>query len=300
MEQKKSRLLRMTLKGGEARVFLCDTTEMAQQARDMHNASNTCTAAMGRMLAAISIMGVGLKSEGDRITATINGGGPAGPICGVAGPDGVVKVTVEHPEVELPLKPNGKLDVGGALGKDGQLTVMRSFSYGEPYVGRVQLVSGEIAEDFAMYYLESEQTPSLCALGTLVGETVLSAGGILIQAMPGCSDELLDALEIRAELFGSISQLLQEMTLEELAYACFRGLDPEVLEEIPLTLQCDCSRDYIERVLLSMGEKEIRELIRTQHGCEVTCHFCRRHYVFTGEELEALLEQAKNEEEAEA
>ena len=118
----------MTLKGGEARVFLCDTTEMAQQARDMHNASNTCTAAMGRMLAAISIMGVGLKSEGDRITATINGGGPAGPICGVAGPDGVVKVTVEHPEVELPLKPNGKLDVGGALGKDGQLTVMRSFS----------------------------------------------------------------------------------------------------------------------------------------------------------------------------
>ena len=292
MEQKKSRLLRMTLKGGEARVFLCDTTEMAQQARDMHNASNTCTAAMGRMLAAISIMGVGLKSEGDRITATINGGGPAGPICGVAGPDGVVKVTVEHPEVELPLKPNGKLDVGGALGKDGQLTVMRSFSYGEPYVGRVQLVSGEIAEDFAMYYLESEQTPSLCALGTLVGDTVLSAGGILIQAMPGCSDELLDALEIRAELFGSISQLLQEMTLEELAYACFRGLDPEVLEEIPLTLKCDCSRDYIERVLLSMGEAELRDLIDKQDGCEVTCHFCRRRYAFTGGELRALLAEA--------
>lgn len=296
MEQKKSRLLRMTLKGGEARVFLCDTTEMAQQARDMHNASNTCTAAMGRMLAAAAIMGAGLKSEGDRITATINGGGPAGPICAVAAPNGVVKVTVENPQVELPLKKNGKLDVGGALGKDGHLTIMRSFNYGEPYVGRVELVSGEIAEDFAMYYLESEQIPTLCALGTLVGEQVLSAGGILIQAMPGCSEELLDALEVRAELFGAISQLLQEMQLEELAYACFRDLEPEVLEEIPLTLRCDCSREYIERVLLSMGEKEIRDLIRTENGCEVTCHFCRSHYSFTGEELEQLLEQAKEEE----
>lgn len=298
MEQKKSRLLRMTLKGGEARVFLCDTTQMAQQARDIHHASNTCTAAMGRMLAAAAIMGVGLKSEGDRITATINGGGPAGTLCAVAGPDGAVKVTIENPEVELPLKPNGKLDVGGALGKDGQLTIMRSFGYGEPYVGRVALVSGEIAEDFAMYYLESEQTPSLCALGTLVGEQVLSAGGILIQAMPGCSDELLDALEVRAELFGSISQLLEEMTLEDLAYACFRDLNPEVLEEIPLTLHCDCSRAYIERVLLSMGEKEMEDLIRTQNGCEVTCHFCRSSYAFTGDELRALLAQAQTNGDA--
>ena len=297
MEQKKSRLLRMTLKGGEARVFLCDTTEMTQKARDQHNASNTCSAALGRMIAAASIMGAGLKSEGDRVTATINGGGPAGAICAVAGPDGKIKVTIDNPEVELPLKKNGKLDVGGALGKDGQLTIMRSFGYGEPYVGRVELVSGEIAEDFAMYYLESEQTPSLCALGTLVGEQILSAGGILIQAMPGCSEELLDALEVRAELFGAISQLLQDMALEELAYACFRGLDPEVLEEIPLTLQCDCSHEYIERVLLSMGEKEIRDLIQTQNGCEVTCHFCRKHYTFTGEELEQLIVQGKEEQE---
>ena len=297
MEQKKSRLLRMTLMGGQARVFLCDTTEMAQQARDIHNASNTCTAALGRMIAAASIMGTGLKSEGDRITATINGGGPAGTLCAVAGPDGAVKVTIDNPQVELPLKKNGKLDVGGALGKDGNLTVMRSFNYGEPYVGRVELVSGEIAEDFAMYYLESEQTPALCALGTLVGERVLSAGGLLVQAMPGCSDELLDALEVRAELFSAISQLLQEMELEELAYACFRGLEPEVLEEIPLTLRCDCSHEYIERVLLSMGEKEIRDLIRTQNGCEVTCHFCRSTYAFTGDELEKLIEQAKAEEE---
>jgi len=297
MEQKKSRLLRMTLKGGEARVFLCDTTEMAQKAREIHHASNTCSAALGRMLAAVSIMGTSLKSEGDRVTATINGGGPAGTLCAVAGPDGKVKVTIDNPEVELPLKKNGKLDVGGALGKEGQLTIMRSFNYGEPYVGRVELVSGEIAEDFAMYYLESEQIPALCALGTLVGENIISAGGILIQAMPGCSDELLDALEVRAELFGAISQLLDEMSLEELAYACFRDLDPEVLEEIPLSLYCDCSHEYIERVLISMGENEIRDLINTQNGCEITCHFCRSQYQFTGEELEALIEQAKAADE---
>ena len=297
MEQKKARLLRMTLMGGQARVFLCDVTQMAQQARDLHNASNTCSAAMGRMIAAASIMGAGLKSEGDRITATINGGGPEGPMCAVAGPDGRVKVTIEHPEIELLRKPNGKLDVGGALGKDGQLTIMRSFGYGEPYIGRVNLVSGEVAEDFAMYYLESEQTPSLCALGTLVGEEIVAAGGILIQAMPGCSDELLDALEIRAELFSAISQMLQEMALEEIAYACFRGLEPEVLEEIPLQLRCDCSKEYIERVLLSMGEEEIRDLIRTQNGCGVSCHFCRSQYTFTGEELEALLKQGMEKDE---
>lgn len=297
MEKKKSRLLRLTLMGGQARVFLCDTTEMAQQARDIHHASNTCSAAMGRMIAATAIMGAGLKSEGDRITTTINGGGPAGPMCAVAGPDGVVKVTVEHPEIELALKPNGKLDVGGVLGKDGHLTVMRSFAYGEPYVGRVALVSGEVAEDFAMYYLESEQIPTLCALGTLVGEEIISAGGLLVQAMPGCSEELLDALEIRAELFGAISQLLQEMTLEEIVSGCFRGLEPEIMEEIPLKLHCDCSREYIERVLLSMGESEIRDMIAKQNGCEVSCHFCRSSYAFTGEELENLIAQASADED---
>lgn len=297
-ESGKSRLLRLTLMGGQARVFLCDTTQMAQQARDIHNASNTCSAAMGRMIAGTAIMGANLKSEGDRVTVTINGGGPAGPICAVAGPDGRVKVTVEHPEVELKLKPNGKLDVGGALGKDGQLTVMRSYGFGEPYIGRVNLVSGEIAEDFAMYYLESEQTPSLCALGMLVGDEILSAGGILIQAMPGCSEELLNALEIRAELFSAISQMLREMTLEEIVSGCFRGLEPEILEEIPLTLTCDCSREYIERVLLSMGREEIRDMIEKQGGCEVSCHFCRRSYAFTGGELERLIETSDGGEQA--
>lgn len=296
-ENRASRMLRLTLGGGQARVFLCDTTQMAQQARDIHHASNTCSAAMGRMIAAAAIMGANLKSEDDRITLTINGGGPAGPLCAVAGPNGTVKVTVEHPEVELPLKANGKLDVGGAVGKDGQLTVMRSSGFGEPYVGRVALVSGEIAEDMAMYYLESEQTPSLCALGTLVSENVVAAGGILIQVMPGCTEELLSQLEIRAELFSAISQMLSEMTLEQIVEGCFRGLDPQILEAMPLALQCDCFRPYIERVLLSMGEKELRDLIATQGGCEVTCHFCRKQYAFTGDELSELIRQAQQQDD---
>ena len=295
MENGQGRLLRLTLKGGEARVFLCDTTGMTQLARDIHHASNTVSAALGRMISATAMMGVNLKSDGDRITCTINGGGPAGPMCAVAGPDGTVKVTIEHPEVELKLKPNGKLDVGGVLGKDGQLTVMRSFGFGEPYLGRVNLVSGEVAEDFAMYYLESEQTPTLCALGALVGEEVQASGGILIQAMPECSDALIDQLEIRAELFGSISQLLSEMSLEEIVENCFRGLEPEILESMPLSLVCDCSREKIEQVILSMGEKEIRNLIREQNGCEVSCHFCRKHYSFTGEELETLIREGTNQ-----
>ncbi len=288
-----SRLLRLTLGGGQARVFLCDTTDMAQKAREIHHASNTCSAALGRMISAAAIMGANLKSDDDRITATINGGGPAGTLCAVASSDGRVKVTIDHPEVELPLQKNGKLDVGGALGRDGQLTIMRSNGIGEPYVGRVALVSGEVAEDFAMYYLESEQTPSLCALGALVGEQILSAGGLLIQAMPGCTDAMLSALEVRAELFSAISQMIRDMTLEEIVEGCFKGLQAELLEEIPLRLCCDCSREYVEGMLLSMGERELRDLIATQGGCEVCCHFCRKRYKFTKEELGALLESAR-------
>lgn len=286
-------LLRLTLMGGEARVLVCDTTNMTQQARDIHHASNVCTAAMGRMLSAAAMMGAQLKDEGDAITATINGGGPAGALVAVARPGGVVKVTIDNPEVELPLKANGKLDVGGALGRDGRLTVMRSLGFGEPYVGQVNLVSGEVAEDFAMYYTASEQTPSLCALGTLVGQEVCASGGLLVQAMPGCSEELLHQLEVRAELYGAISSALCDMPLQELAEGYFRGLEPKLLEEAPLTLRCDCSRQRIEQVLLSMGEGELRSLIKEQGGAEVSCHFCRAQYRFDADDLTRLIEEGR-------
>ena len=288
-------LLRGILRGGEARFFICETTEMTRNARKIHNASLTCTAAMGRMISATAILGSSLKNDDERITATIRGGGPAGALTAVARANGAVKVTIDHPETELPLKPNGKLDVGGALGRNGQLSIVRSYGIGEPYVGRVALVSGEVAEDFAMYYTESEQIPSLCALGVRIGEDVMAAGGILIQAMPACSEELLDQLEIRTELFSSISQLLFEMTPKKLIEACFHGLEPEVLEECLLSLACDCSREQIERVLLSMGREELKDMIEKDGGCEVSCHFCGAKYLFSAEELNRLLFEGTEE-----
>ena len=286
-------LIRLTLMGGQARAMLCDTTRMTQQARDIHHASNVCTAALGRMISAAAMLGAQLKGEGDAITCTINGGGPAGALVAVAKADGVVKATIDNPEVELPLKANHKLDVGGALGHEGRLTVMRSMGFGEPYVGQVNLVSGEVAEDFAMYYTASEQTPSLCALGTLVAQDVCASGGLLVQAMPGCTEELISQLEIRSELYGAISSALCDMPLEDLVQGYFRGLEPEVLETAPLSLSCDCSRSRIEQVLLSMGEQELRSLIKEQGGAEVGCHFCRSRYQFTAEELEHLIEEGK-------
>ena len=292
-----SRILRGILKGGEARFFLCDTTAIAQEARTLHNASNTCTAAMGRMLSAVSMMGIGLKDGQDRISATISGGGPAGAMTAVAGANGVIKITVENPGTELPLKANGAFDVGGYLGKNGQLTVIRSNGFSEPYIGRTNLVSGEIGEDFALYYLESDQIPSLCALGTKVRNTVESSAGILIQAMPSCSEELLNQLDIRTELFSGISQMSHDMTLEEIATGAFDGLKPEILEKQPLFLQCDCSREFIERVLLSVGEKELRSIIEEEGKCEVLCHYCRKKYRFDRAALEALLKEGTKKHE---
>ena len=291
-------LLRGILRGGEARFFVCETTGMVRKAQEIHKASRTCTTAMGRMISAAAMLGNGLKNEDERVTATIRGGGPAGALTAVARANGAVKVTIEHPESDLPLKPNGKLNVGGILGRNGQISIVRSYGFGEPYVGRVALISGEVAEDFAMYYTESEQIPSLCALGVRMdGDEVLAAGGVLIQAMPECSDDLLDQLEIRTELFSGISQLLCEMNPLELTNACFRGLDSEILEEYPLSLSCDCSREQIERVLLSVGKDELEDMIEKDGGCEVTCHFCGTKYRFSAEELMRLLKEGTEESE---
>ena len=293
---KTPRMVRGVLRGGEARFMLCETTRMVQQARDIHHASNTCTAAMGRLISGAAMMGAGLKNDGDRLSIIINGGGPLGALCAVAASGGRVKVTVDHPQIELPLRKDGKIDVGGAVGKDGQISVMRSYGFGEPYMGRVNLSSGEIAEDFALYYLESEQIPSLCALGVHISDRVESAGGILIQAMPNCTESLLNDLEIRTELFAGISQLLQEYTLEELIEACFRGLEPEILEQGELELRCDCSMAYIEKVLLSMGRAELTRIMEEEDACEVQCHFCGKHYAFDRNHLNSLIQDGQMEE----
>jgi len=286
-----SRLLHAALRGGEARVLICDVTRMAREAAEIHEASRVCAVAMGRAIAAAAMMGSQLKDAGESVTLTLRGGGPAGPLVAVAR-RGVVKATIGRPGLELPPRADGTLDVGGALGREGRLSVVRDLGFGEPYVGQVSLVSGEVGEDVAMYYTVSEQTPTLCALGVLLGDRVTAAGGILVQAMPGCGESTLGALELRSPLFTGLSAMLREYALEQVLARCFDGLSPQVLEEAPLRLACDCTRERIEGALLSLGERELQDMIDGQHGAEVSCHFCRKQYTFEEVVLAGLRDQA--------
>ncbi len=285
------RLLRGLLAGGQARVLLCDTTAMAQAARETHGASNVCTAALGRGISAAALLTAAAEEETNSLTMTFKGGGPMGALVVVAH-GRRIKAYADHPEITLPLRQDGKLDVGGALGKEGRLTVVRDLGLREPYIGQCALASGEIAEDVAAYCAMSEQKPSLCALGVLVSDTVLSSAGLLVQPLPGCEESVLKALELRAPVYADISAHLVEFPLETLFERFFDGLSPEILGVEALTYVCDCTREKMERVLLSLGREELTDILQTQHGAEITCHFCRSCHTFSEAELQALLDQA--------
>lgn len=289
------RLVRGVLKGGQARFLLCDTTAMVQLARDTHGASNVCTAALGRAISATAMLTAAAEEEANSLTLTIKGDGPAGALVTVAH-GRQLKAYIDHPEVELPLRADGKLDVGGALGKNGRLTVVRDLGMREPYVGQTPLQSGEVAEDVAYYCTMSEQQPTLCALGVLVGENVLSSGGLIVQPLPGCEESTLEALELRAPVFADISAHLAESTPEALALDFFRGLEPEIIADEALQYACDCSRERMERVLISLGREELTDIIEKDHGTELTCNFCRESHRFSEEALKALLSQAMDKD----
>lgn len=285
-------MLHMTLMDGQARVLLCRTTAMARNAAQIHCPSSTALAAMSRLMTATAMLGVMMKDEENSVTVTVAGNGPAGKLTAVAHGSNV-KVTMAHPEADLPLKKDGHLDVGGLVGHQGRLTVIKDLGLREPYIGQTNLVSGELGEDFAQYFTVSEQQPSLVALGALVHDRYcLSAGGILVQAMPGCSDDLLDQLEMRSVFFSAISREVADMTLEELATAWFDGLDMKLLDRETVRYQCDCSREKMEKALIAMGKQELRSLIKEDGKAELTCHFCRAAHQFTREQLEELLERA--------
>lgn len=288
-------LLRGTLGQGMARIFLADTREMTRTAASIHHTYPVCTAALGRLMTAACIMGVTLKDREDALTLIIKGGGPAGKLIATAHSDGSVKAMLENPRVVLPPKANGKLDVGGAVGRDGTLTCVRDQAFGHPYTGKIDLVSGEIAEDLAQYYTVSEQQPSLVALGVMVGPEgeVISSGGILIQVMPGCPEELISQLELRSPVLGDFSRVLTEYTAEELAHTMFDPLGLEVMEEYQPAFRCDCSRSRIERVLISMGPEELRSMAEEDKGAKLTCHFCQKEYTFSREQLLTLLREAQ-------
>ena len=282
----------MTLMDGQARVLLATTRQLTQAAADIHHTTPVCTAALGRLMTGTAMMGAMLKGARDSVTVTIKGGGPIGTLIAVSIP-GQVKACLDNPQAELPPGPEGKLDVGGAVGREGRMTVVKDMGLREPYIGQVELVSGEIAEDFTMYYAKSEQQPSLVVLGVLVtGGQVLQAGGLMVQPLPGCTEETIEQLELRSPMFASISNELNYAPIEELARDWFRGLDPVLLKRQPLKYECGCSRERMERALVTLGQKELGQLIAEDTGAELGCHFCHSHYAFTTGDLKELLKQA--------
>lgn len=285
-------MLHITLMDGQAKVLLCRTTLMARRAAEIHCPSSTALAAMSRTMTATAMLGVMMKDDNASVTVTVAGDGPLGKMTAVAH-GGQVKISAAHPEADLPLKKDGHLDVGGLVGHHGRLTVIKDLGLKEPYIGQSQLVSGELGEDFAQYFTVSEQQPSLVALGCLVHEGYcLSAGGVLVQAMPGCSEELLEQLELRSVFFTAISREVADVALEDLATAWFDGLNMQILSREPVKYQCDCSRDKMEKALIALGRAELRQLIDEDGGAELTCHFCRAAHRFTREQLEDLLARA--------
>lgn len=266
--------------------------DLVERARNIHTLLPMATAALGRALLGASMMGDMLKEQKGSLTLQIKGGGPLGTVLAVSDYEGNVRGYVQNPHVELMEKHQGKLDVGAAVGSTGTLTVIKDIGLKEPYVGSIGLFSGEIADDLAMYFVESEQIPTACALGVLVGtdQSVTSAGGYLIQLLPGASDDIIDKIEAGVHRVGSVSHALESgLDGEGLLRAVLSDFQLEILEKHPVEYRCYCSRDRVTRALISMGREELSSLIRDQGQADLTCQFCDKVYHYSQEQLEKLL-----------
>ncbi len=286
-------MLQIDLHGGLVRVMLCDTTKTVQRCADIHGSTPVCTAALGRLMTGTAMLGIMMKGEKESVTVTVKGDGPMGTLVAVAD-HGKIRACADDPKVELPLREDGKLDVGGAVGHNGRMSVIKDLALKKNYVGQCELVSGEIAMDFAQYFTLSEQQPSLVALGVLVsGGAVLKAGGLLIQPLPGCPDEIIDQLELRSPMFADISREMTFASIDQLCEDWFRGMEPRILERTPVFYTCSCSRERMEKALISLGNKDLQSLIDEDEGAELVCHFCHEKYFFSTDELREMLKEAK-------
>ena len=278
-----------------------NSTEIVRKAEQLHKTSATCSAALGRLLTGAAMMGSMLKDDRDTVTLRVSGNGPAGVLIACTDGTGNVKGCIDNPLVELPLKENGHLDVGGAVGRDGVMTVIRDNRLQkEPTVGQVPLVSGEIAEDLTSYYAYSEQIPTVCALGVLVDTnlTIACAGGYLIQLLPGATDAEITQLEQNIAAMPSVTELLRAgKTPEDMMELALKGFHPNVLDEREVAYQCDCSEERTEGMLLSLGKKELEKLRDEDPHCEVVCHFCHTKYQF---DLNKLVKKAVDKQSAPA
>ena len=288
-------MIRGTAADDMVRVFAVTTRDTVERARQIHNTSPVATAALGRLLSAGSMMGPMMKGDKDLMTLRIKGDGPIGGITVTADSQGNVKGYPENPNVLIHAKPNGKLDVSGAIGK-GYLTVIRDLGLKEPYVGQVELVSGEIAEDMTYYFTTSEQIPSSVGLGVLLDKTnfVKQAGGFIVQLMPGVKDEIISVIEKNLSGIKSVTSMLDSgMTPEDIAALLMNGLDFKILEKTPVGFNCGCSRERMAKAVISLGEKEIQEMIDDGEPIELNCQFCKGSYEFSVDELKEMLKSAK-------
>ena len=280
---------------GKVSVICANTTEMIEKARKTHDLSPVATAALGRVITIASIMGAEMKNSRDRLTLQIKGSGPLGMMVAVANNFPKVKAFVTNPYVDLPLNDIGKLDVGTAVGTEGYINVIKDIGMKEPYIGISPIVSGEIAEDFANYFMNSEQRESAVALGVLVDKNgVKSSGGYLIQLMPGSTEEEITKIEQAIFKAGAISKMLdQELTLEEIAKKITGDDDVKIMEQdITPIYECDCSKEHMADGLITIGRKELQDIIEKEGKAELVCHFCNKKYEFAKAELENLLRDA--------
>ena len=285
-------LVRAMTADGMVKAVAVTGRDLVERARTIHTLLPMATAALGRTLLGASMMGDMLKEQNGSLTLQIKGGGPLGTVLAVSDCQGNVRGYVQNPHVELMEKHQGKLDVGAAVGSTGTLTVIKDIGLKEPYVGSIGLFSGEIADDLAMYFVESEQIPTACALGVLVGtdQSVTSAGGYLIQLLPGASDDIIDKIEAGVHRVGSVSHALEGgLDGEGLLRAVLSDFQLEILEKHPVEYRCYCSRDRVTRALISMGREELSSLIRDQGQADLTCQFCDKVYHYSQEQLEKLL-----------
>lgn len=284
-------LLRAISKNGGVACYVAQTTDVVARAEQIHTTSAVVTAALGRLLTAASIMGSALKSEEASVTLRMMGDGPVGALIAVADWKGNVRGYAANPVVELPLNSFGKLDVGGAVGHTGTLSVVKDLGMGDPYVGQVPIVSGEIAEDITSYFAVSEQIPTVCALGVLVNPdlTVAAAGGYVAQLLPGAAEEDIARLEANIQKIPAISGLFAKgETPVQVMERVMEGLEPQILEETQVEYRCGCSRQRVERALASIPKEELLAMAEDPKETEVCCHFCDRKYYFTPEQLRAL------------
>lgn len=289
------RILRATAADGFIKMSAVSAKDTVQRAKDIHKCTPTTAAALGRTLCAASMMGNLLKEDNGSLTIRINGGGPIGSIIAVSDSMGYVRGYVTNPAVDLPLRSDGKLDVGGAVGKDGMLTVSRDIGLAQPYVGSTELVSGEIAEDLMAYLLESEQVPSACGLGVLIDTdlSVKAAGGFIVQLMPGAPDEYIDVLEENIFMMDQLTTILAEDGLEAVFEQVLKGLPYHVVDEDEVGYRCYCSRERVGDAILGVGEGELESMINEGKDIDVSCQFCDTVYTFTPDDLRTLLDESK-------